>query len=478
RKNIAKLESDGTYEKNKLNKLFIEEDSLDKRLSQVWMEYAKQKENMGITWKQVQSNLDTGEAAIEFVRFKNEIDSSLVYYNALVVKKGYDYPKLVKLCKEKEIESIRPESGFSDYYPLIWQPLDSILEDVKTIYYAPTGKLYDVPFHALCSAPDNNDKAITSNSKKRGVDLKNTESRSYDNAEFLIDRYNLHQLTSTRYLAMGLKQKSEDTISKSIAMVGGVNYEYLPNVNTPTNKSKRRKRESASRSSQFKNSRLDYLKGTQEEVEFIRDSLARNTWKMELFENNSATEDQLHRLEGKYGKSILHFATHGYAFPEYNYNKDTTDKNSYRYAYRYSVNPMVRSGIILAGGNWAWTGSDTLTRLGAEENGILSALEVSHLNLQKTKLVVLSACETGRGQIDISEGTFGLKRGFKLAGVEQMIVSLWSVPDKETMELMTIFYSELTKTLNPVNSFEKAQKEMRLKYPTDPAKWAGFVLVR
>jgi CHAT domain-containing protein len=75
-------------------------------------------------------------------------------------------------------------------------------------------------------------------------------------------------------------------------------------------------------------------------------------------------------------------------------------------------------------------------------------------------------------------GTFGLKLGFKLAGVEQIIVSLWSVPDKETMELMTLFYSDLTKTLNPIISFEKAQKEMRNKYPTEPDKWAGFVLVR
>ena len=139
---------------------------------------------------------------------------------------------------------------------------------------------------------------------------------------------------------------------------------------------------------------------------------------------------------------------------------------------------MVRSGLILAGGNWAWTDNDTLSKLGAEQNGILTALEVSQLNLKKTKLVVLSACETGLGKIEGSEGTFGLKRGFKLAGVEQMIVSLWSVPDKETMELMTLFYTDLTKTLNPIISFEKAQKEMRNKYPTEPEKWAGFVLVR
>jgi CHAT domain-containing protein len=119
-----------------------------------------------------------------------------------------------------------------------------------------------------------------------------------------------------------------------------------------------------------------------------------------------------------------------------------------------------------------------LAKLGAEQNGILTAAEVSQLNLKKTKLVVLSACETGLGTIEGSEGTFGLKRGFKLAGVEQMIVSLWSVPDRETMELMTLFYSDLTKSLNPITSFEKAQRDMRKKYPQEPNKWAGFILVR
>ena len=174
----------------------------------------------------------------------------------------------------------------------------------------------------------------------------------------------------------------------------------------------------------------------------------------------------------------MHIATHGYAFPEYS-SKDTTVKeNSIRYSYRYSNNPMVRSGLVLAGGNWKLMGSDTLTRLGVPENGVLTALEVSGLNLRNTKLVVLSACKTGLGKIEGSEGTFGLKRGFKLAGVEQMILSLWSVPDKETNELMTFFYKELAQTMEPVSSFQKAQNQMRDKYPIDPEKWAGFVLVR
>jgi CHAT domain-containing protein len=292
----------------------------------------------------------------------------------------------------------------------------------------------------------------------------------------LMDRYTMHQLTSTRYLAMGLKQKAEESIGNTISMVGGVNYDYLPGSTAAPKKNKKDK--NANRSSVSASGKLNYLEGTKTEVEQINQQVNAVTWQTKLIKNNEAIEENITKLEGKEAKGILHLATHGYAFPEYDFSDTTISKNSLRYSYRYSTNPMVRSGLILAGGNWAWTGSDTLSKLGAEQNGILTALEVSQLNLKKTKLVVLSACESGLGKIEGSEGAFGLKRGFKLAGVEQMIVSLWSVPDKETMELMTLFYSDLTKTLNPITSFERAQKEMRNKYPTDPEKWAGFVLVR
>jgi CHAT domain-containing protein len=475
RRLLAKMESDGSTEKEKLEKLRKEADSLDKRLTLSWPDYAQQKKNLSITWDQVQQNLDKGEAAIEFVRFENE-DDSLYYYNALVLKKGDKNPTLVKLCKEKDLKVITPKMGYSAYYPLVWQPLEASLKDVKTIYYAPMGELYNVPFHAIYAPKGKGDEVLAAKTDKRGVIIQNERASTEQNAEYLIDRYTMHQLTSTRYLAMELKQKAKESIGNTMAMVGGVNYDYLPGSTAAPKKNKKDK--NASRSSASASGKLNYLEGTKTEVEQIGKQLTAATWQTKLIENNNAIEENITKLEGKEAKGILHLATHGYAFPEYNFNDTTTDKNSLRYSYRYSTNPMVRSGLILAGGNWAWTGSDTLSKLGAEQNGILTALEVSQLNLKKTKLVVLSACETGLGKIEGSEGTFGLKRGFKLAGVEQMIVSLWSVPDKETMELMTLFYSDLTKTLNPVLSFSNAQKEMRAKYPTDPEKWAGFVLVR
>jgi len=476
RRLLTKMETESSEENERLEALRAEADSLDKRLSLSWPEYAEQKKNLSITWQQVQQHLDKNEVAIEFVRFQNE-DDSLYYYNALVLRKDGQQPTLIKLCMEKKLENISPKRGFSAFYPLIWEPMEEALKGITTIYYAPTGLLYNIPFPALYAPLGKGDQLILEKTDKRGVVTESAKTTTEENAKYLMDRYTLHQLTSTRYLAMGLKQKAQNPISKDMAMVGGVNYDYLPGNNVPELK-KGKKNKNATRSSETASAKLTYLEGTKTEVDQINSTAVQNTWTTTVLSGNEAKEEKVIQLEGKEAKGILHLATHGYSFPEYDFNDTTIRENSLRYNYRYSQNPMVRSGLILAGGNWAWTGSDTLTKLGAEQNGILTAAEVAQLNLKKTKLVVLSACETGLGKIDGSEGTFGLKRGFKLAGVEQMIVSLWSVPDKETMELMTLFYTDLTKTLNPISSFSNAQKEMRNNYPTEPEKWAGFVLVR
>ncbi len=109
------------------------------------------------------------------------------------------------------------------------------------------------------------------------------------------------------------------------------------------------------------------------------------------------------------------------------------------------------------------------------EDGIATAYEISQLNLSNTDLVVLSACETALGDVKGSEGVFGLQRAFKMAGVKKMIVSLWQVPDKETAELMTAFYTCWMKGNTINHSFREAQAGMRKKYPA--FYWAAFVLV-
>jgi CHAT domain-containing protein len=136
-------------------------------------------------------------------------------------------------------------------------------------------------------------------------------------------------------------------------------------------------------------------------------------------------------------------------------------------------NPLYRSGLLLAGANCTWNGIEAV--LGTED-GILTAAEVSLLDLSETELVVLSACETGLGEIKGNEGVYGFQRAFKMAGVDYLILSLWQVPDKETQEFMIMFYKYLTKAKSVDEAFTKTVKKMQKIYP--PFCWAAFVLIK
>ena len=126
----------------------------------------------------------------------------------------------------------------------------------------------------------------------------------------------------------------------------------------------------------------------------------------------------------------------------------------------------------MSGANNFWVHNIHSTAI---DDGILTAYEVSGLDFYNTKLVVLSACETGLGDIKDSEGVYGLQRSFKMAGVNNIIMSLWSVPDKETSEFMQLFYQNLIAKQDVGIAFRAAQKIMRNKY--SPYYWAAFVLM-
>ena len=143
--------------------------------------------------------------------------------------------------------------------------------------------------------------------------------------------------------------------------------------------------------------------------------------------------------------------------------------------FRHSPNPLLRSGLVFAGGNRAWMGEEPVVGI---EDGILTAQEISEMYLPKTDLVVLSACETGLGDVNGGEGVFGLQRAFKLAGAKTIMMSLWEVPDDKTSELMQLFYNKWLTGTNKRAAFREAQKELRIKYPKiTPKEWAGFVMV-
>jgi CHAT domain-containing protein len=134
-------------------------------------------------------------------------------------------------------------------------------------------------------------------------------------------------------------------------------------------------------------------------------------------------------------------------------------------------NPLLHSGLALAGANWKNKG---FTPPPEAEDGLLTAEDVSGLDLLATELVVLSACETGVGEIHVGEGVFGLRRAFVLAGAKTLVMSLWKVPDEQTRELMEDFYRRILRGEGRAEALRQAQLELKRKYP-DPYYWGAFI---
>jgi CHAT domain-containing protein len=167
------------------------------------------------------------------------------------------------------------------------------------------------------------------------------------------------------------------------------------------------------------------------------------------------------------GKRVIHLATHGFylesgCLPETN---GTTVLGE---------NPLLQSGLLLAGANLHGEGA----REAGGEDGILTALEVSAMDLHGTELVVLSACETGLGKVEQGEGVYGLRRAFQMAGAGTVVSSLWQVPDMESMRFMKSLYSMSSETYPELMQKVALQRisEARLRgRPTHPFTWGAFV---
>ncbi len=174
---------------------------------------------------------------------------------------------------------------------------------------------------------------------------------------------------------------------------------------------------------------------------------------------------------------ILHIATHGFFLPDQKRdpNKELFRTGDNAWQGRLSgaglENPLLRSGLALAGAN-TWLKGETLPA--EAEDGILTAEDVSGLDLLATELVVLSACETGLGEVQVGEGVFGLRRAFMLAGAKTLVMSLWKVPDKQTQELMSDFYPRILAGEARAEALRQAQLAMKKKYP-DPYYWGAFI---
>lgn len=189
-------------------------------------------------------------------------------------------------------------------------------------------------------------------------------------------------------------------------------------------------------------------------------------------------------LEGKlrevHSPRILHLATHGFFLPDQKFDlrEDqpgmTVELSSAnrlgRLAYGLE-SPLLRSGLALAGAN-TWLKNEPLPP--EAEDGLLTAEDVTSLDLLDTRLVVLSACETGLGEVQVGEGVFGLRRAFILAGARTLVISLWQVPDQQTQELMIEFYRSILAGQSRAEALRQAQLMLKEKYP-HPFYWGAFI---
>lgn len=259
----------------------------------------------------------------------------------------------------------------------------------------------------------------------------------------LCDTYQLKLLSNVRNIAV-IRQPLQIT-SGSVALWGDINYDKEDNKQLGNLVVER-------------GHTLCHLSGTKREIESIEQLLLGNRFVCSLLKGDSATEQSFKAQSGG-NNTILHVATHGF------FKEDRSHESK--------ISPMYNSGLFFAGANKYWISDSTVI---SGDDGILRSTEISVMDLSRCELVVLSACRTGVGQ-DSDEGVYGLQRAFKLAGVNKIIMSLWSVDDTCTAEMMETFYEYMFVKKLPVDTaFVLSRDNIRKKYP-DPSIWAAFVLI-
>jgi CHAT domain-containing protein len=211
---------------------------------------------------------------------------------------------------------------------------------------------------------------------------------------------------------------------------------------------------------------LVQLPGTKVEVDGIYKVLNASGYNVSELIQRDATETN---IKSAHEVSILHIATHGYFLKDVEHTSWPIGVH----ADNAKDNVLLRSGLMLAGASEA----DKLkVGLDSSNNGIMTSYEAMNLDLKGTNLVVLSACETGLGEIKAGEGVYGLQRAFLVAGAEAIIMSLWKVDDNATQQLMNNFYTNLIKTNDKQKAFKQAQQQLMTKFK-EPYYWGAFVMM-
>ncbi len=320
-------------------------------------------------------------------------------------------------------------------YQQLFGQLDSLLIPFKAVYLAPDSILNLIPFDSL-KLPDNS---------------------------YWIEQQEIRILHTGR----DLKPSYENPETSGMIAIGNVDYDRFGSNKLALASSSSISNIPSNASNTIRDFKPIYF--SKEEIERIS-SMYRLSKRepIKLWTGKDATEGRLKSL--KSAPSVLHLATHGFYLPQ------SPQKNSF--LDWYSEQPLVRSGLSLAGSNRGLKGEVSITG----EDGILYSLEILGLNLQGTQLVVLSACETGQGVPDYSGGVFGLVRSFRIAGARSILVTLWPVKDRDAKDFMTTFYRNWLERFPETPS--RALRATKLAFlnstnPThrDPKVWSPYVLV-
>lgn len=399
-----------------------------------------------LTLSAVQQKLAPNEAAIEIFKVYARVDDTLesIKYGALIIRKNSPTPAFVIFKNGEELDKkyfdnysthIDQQLTDSTSYSTYFKPFEPYLKGINKIYLSSDGIFHKISFAGL-------------------FDIKTKK--------YLADEYDIYQTSNLGAIAQAIDPESEVNLSASL--FGYPDYDY----DFKKNKTKSSTNTNQMVATRFGLTELSKLPGTKKEVESIDRELKIKNWACSVFMDEFASEENLRKVNNP---RILHIATHGY------YIKDLENEDKLFLGFENSAikkNSMLRSGLILAGAGPATQDS---TNRNSENDGILTAEEASLLNLNKTDLVVLSACQTGLGDEMGTEGVAGLQRSFTIAGAKNILMSLWPVDDDATSLLMMEFYKNYAITRNADTSFKTAQAEVRKKYP-HPYYWAAFVLLK
>ena len=392
-----------------------------------------------LSYLDIQEALSNDECAVEIVKVPS-LDFSDDYYKAVILRRAMQYPIIVDLAPASTINNAITSGnlygdGNHTLYSLVWEPIESFIHPQETVFIAPDGALCSVNIAAL-------------------LDSKNRR---------LMDSFLIHQCVSTKEIV----KTKESEYHHSIALFGGIIYDDVNRQNTYSSNGVSLKAyrgvDCDSREHGWA-----YLPWTKIEVESIDSTASCSGIQSSLFVGRDATEHQFKTFSGD-NISILHIATHGFY-----YNKSTAYDLTFFERMALNANPLNRCGLIMTGGQRAWLGEDLPND---EEDGILLGSEIARMDLTRVDMVVLSACNTGLGDISY-EGVSGLQRAFKQAGVNNIIMTLSVVDDNATRALMNKFYEILFSGKDVRFAFNNAINWMRNDtFYGKPQYWTPFVLI-